>query len=559
VDLNAQPLSANGFNGGTNGTILNNGGSGQALLTIGSGGGGGTWSGSIEDDSTGTGTVAVAKVGTGAQTFASSNSYSGPTTINSGTGGGCLFTISNPNAFGTTNGEVTEVDNNNCVLVNNNLTVSGKTINIWGTGGSPSTGNGNGSLQGNAGQTNQWAGTVRMGNGTTQGRVGVRVSGSTTGVLILSGSLQDGLSASGAGQGLVVNCDTPGSAVVIAAPAGLNTYSGQTAIGRGTLQLGATNSLPTNTVLNVGSAGSVSAVFDLNGFDQTVGGLTKSGANTSTILNGGRTTNTLTINQNTTLSYSGAIAGGTALNLVKTGSGQLTLLGDTSGWNGLTTVSNGTLLADNPSGSTGSGDVSVYGGTLGGNGYIAGSVYVYPTGTLTPGSNSLETLTIGGDLTLSYGSTSTFNVDGDTSQNSQVSIGGNVTYAGGLNIVNNGTFSLGQTFTLFSGGNTASTPSNFSSIAGSPGVGLAWSFTNGVLSVVGSMATNSTNIMYNVSGNTLTLSWPADHQGWLVQSNSVDLAVPTDWQDISNTASGTSYSIAIDPTQTNVFYRLREP
>jgi len=559
VDLNGQPLSANGFNGATNGTILNNAGSGQALLTIGSGGGGGTWSGTIEDNLSGSGTVAVAKVGAGYQTFASSNNYSGPTTINSGASG-VLFTISNPNAFGNTNGQVTEVDNNNCVMLNNNLMVTGKTINIWGTGGSPSTGNGNGSLQGNAGQTNQWAGTVRIGNGTTQGRVGVRVSGSSTGVLVLSGSIQDGLSATGAGLGLVVNCDTPGSAVVIAAPAGINTYSGQTAIGRGTLQLGATNSLPTNTVLNVGSAGNVSAVFDLNGFDQTVGGLTKSGANTGTILNSSlSSTNTLTINQSATLSYSGAIAGGTALNLAKTGSGQLTLLGDTSGWNGLTTVSNGTLLANNPSGSTGSGDVSVYGGTLGGNGYIAGSVYVYPAGTLTPGSNSLETLTISGNLTLSSGSTNTFEVDGDTTQNSQVSIGGNVTYAGELTIVTNGTFSLGQTFTLFTGGNTASTPSNFSSIAGSPGAGLAWSFANGVLSVVGSMATNPTNLTYAVSGNALSLSWPADHLGWLVQSNSVDLAVPADWQDISNTATATTYSITIDPTQTNVFYRLREP
>ena len=50
-----------------------------------------------------------------------------------------------------------------------------------------------------------------------------------------------------------------------------------------------------------------------------------------------------------------------------------------------------------------------------------------------------------------------------------------------------------DTFTLFS----ASTHvGNFSSIAGSPGAGLAWSFTNGVLSVVtaASYATYPTNL-----------------------------------------------------------------
>jgi autotransporter-associated beta strand protein len=72
-------------------------------------------------------------------------------------------------------------------------------------------------------------------------------------------------------------------------------------------------------------------------------------------------------------------------------------------------------------------------------------------------------------------------------------------------------------------------------------------------------ASNPTNITFTVSGSTINLSWPADHLGWLVQSNSVNLAVPADWYDLSNTASGTSYGITINPAQTNVFYRLRKP
>ena len=84
---------------------------------------------------------------------------------------------------------------------------------------------------------------------------------------------------------------------------------------------------------------------------------------------------------------------------------------------------------------------------------------------------------------------------------------------------------------------------------------------SGSLQVVApvTIATNPTNITFSVIGNELNLSWPADHLGWLVQSNGVSLAVPADWYDISNTASGTSYGIPINPARANVFYRLRKP
>ena len=88
---------------------------------------------------------------------------------------------------------------------------------------------------------------------------------------------------------------------------------------------------------------------------------------------------------------------------------------------------------------------------------------------------------------------------------------------------------------------------------------MAFSFANGVLSVVTGIASNPTNITATVNGGVLTLSWPQDHLGWLVQSNSVNLAVPADWYDISSTATQTTYSILMSPTQTNVFYRLRKP
>ncbi|MDR3457201.1 MAG: YDG domain-containing protein [Verrucomicrobiae bacterium] len=81
----------------------------------------------------------------------------------------------------------------------------------------------------------------------------------------------------------------------------------------------------------------------------------------------------------------------------------------------------------------------------------------------------------------------------------------------------------------------------------------------GSLLVSSSIANYPTNISFNVSGNTLNLSWPATHLGWYAQSNSVDLVNSNFWFDVPNSQNGTSLIITINPAQPNVFYRLRHP
>ena len=75
------------------------------------------------------------------------------------------------------------------------------------------------------------------------------------------------------------------------------------------------------------------------------------------------------------------------------------------------------------------------------------------------------------------------------------------------------------------------------------------------------IASNPTNILFSVSGNTLSLSWPADHLGWILQSqtNSLSTGLGTNWVDVAGSASVTSTNMTVNPALPATFYRLRKP
>jgi autotransporter-associated beta strand protein len=230
-------------------------------------------------------------------------------------------------------------------------------------------------------------------------------------------------------------------------------------------------------------------------------------------------------------------------------------LGGACAYNGATVVSNGTLLVN---GSISTGATTVKGGTLGGTGTIGGSLDVNSGATLAPGSAGSGALTVSGNLTLNAGSTNTFAVDGTTPANVAVTAGAGVTYGGLLKIVPTGTFTNGQSFTLFSGAGAASA-SNFSSLQGSAGSGLGFTFTNGVLSVVTAGPSGPAMITNSISGGVLSLAWPAG-QGWRLQmqTNSLTTGLGTNWTYITD-GSLNSTNITIDPSKPTVFYRLTYP
>jgi autotransporter-associated beta strand protein len=235
------------------------------------------------------------------------------------------------------------------------------------------------------------------------------------------------------------------------------------------------------------------------------------------------------------------------------GTGQLALMASNS-YDNATIVSNGVLLLTGSINSTGG--VLVVGGTLAGTGAINDNVTVQSGGTFSPG-NPLGAMTIASNLVLQ--GTSSIAISKTANSSGRVSGLASVTYGGTLAITNlAGTLNVNDAFTLFS---AASASGNFSSVTGNAGSGLAFSFnpSNGVLTVVTSIAPNPTNLLFNVSGTNLTLSWPSAWKGWYIQSNSVNVTVSSDWYDLAGSESVTSLDLSISPGQPKVFYRMRHP
>jgi autotransporter-associated beta strand protein len=85
---------------------------------------------------------------------------------------------------------------------------------------------------------------------------------------------------------------------------------------------------------------------------------------------------------------------------------------------------------------------------------------------------------------------------------------------------------------------------------------LAINGTIKVLSGAAPINPNPTNITFSVSGGQLTLGWPADRTGWDLQTNAVSLLAMNSWFTYPGSTTTNQVTLTIDPTRTNVYYRL---
>lgn len=148
------------------------------------------------------------------------------------------------------------------------------------------------------------------------------------------------------GRSFTLSASTTGVTGTTLNLTGASTYTGATNIQSGTLKVGVTNALPSGTTLTLGATG-YSAALDLNGFNQTVGGLASAGtlANQSvTNAAAGTGTATLTVNNTVDGTFGGIIKNGATAKvaLTKSGAAVFTVTGANT-YTGTTTVNGGTL------------------------------------------------------------------------------------------------------------------------------------------------------------------------------------------------------------------------
>jgi hypothetical protein len=137
-----------------------------------------------------------------------------------------------------------------------------------------------------------------------------------------------------------------------------------------------------------------------------------------------------------------------------------------------------------------------------------------------------------------------------------------IVYGGTLELSLTGqTLAAADTIDLFSATNYSGAFNNIT--PATPGPGLAWNTntltTDGTLRIASGVSTNSTNIIYSVSGSKLNLSWPGGYLGWTLQTNSVSLAATNQWFAYPGSTSVTNVSITISANQSDVFFRMVYP
>ena len=366
---------------------------GAVILTVGNTNVSGNFAGVIQN---GSGTVGLTKIGSATLTLSGPSTYSGLTTVTTGT-----LQAGTANAFSS----ASDVTDNATVDLNGFSQTIGA---LSGSGNVTSSVAGAVTLTvGNNGHAGAFSGNIKNGSGTL---TLVKAGG---GIQTLSGS---------------------------------NTYSGTTTISAGTLRLGSTTAVPSTSDVN--DAG----ILDLHGFSSTIGALSGAGSVTSSVAGAATLTVGSTGNSGT---FSGIIQNGSgAVALTKIGAGTETLSGANT-YNGITTITTGALQVGVANAIPSTSDVADN-ATLDLHGFSDAIGALTGNGIVTSSTAGAITLTVGSN---NNSGTFTGNIQNGSATVSLTKAGngteilsGNNTYTGATTI-NAGTLKLGST-TSVPGGTT---------------------------------------------------------------------------------------------------------
>lgn len=377
------------------------------------------------------------------------------------------------------------------------------------------------------------------------------------------------------------------------------------------LVMGPTNGSPQAYASTLITAGSISAAnsnaissgpltldvggdMRVNGNNVTVASLSSINSGSILQIEGARVRNlhatvagTLTVGTDGSSSqFDGTFSDGAAapFGLTKVGAGTLTLTAVSTN-TGPVTASGGTIAMSGSGAFTraskilaGSGafyDVSNAGGTLtlnsgqtvGGNGTLSG-ILSAPAGSIVAPGLPMGTLTISGNATVSGVYRPNLNRTNSPGNCSKLtSSDGSITYSSAtLGATNIGPkLQAGDFFQLFPGAtagfSTVQLPTNdvpnnavytWNNTVSSDGrITVAT-----VAQIVNSTPTNMTT---SVTSTNITLSWPQDHTGWMLQSqtNSLSAGLGTNWAEVAGSATTNKVIVPIVSTNGSVFFRMK--
>ncbi len=279
---------------------------------------------------------------------------------------------------------------------------------------------------------------------------------------------------------------------------GVNTYSGDTTINVGTLQLGIANAISSSS--DVSLADAASAIFNLNNFNDAIGSLAGGGSSGGNVSLGSGTLTTGGDDNST--SYSGVISG--TGNLIKSGAGTMILGNAANTYTGSTTIHAGTLSVGTlanaginsslgaPTGS--SAIISLGSSTAGILSYSGGSISTDRRITIGgAGGGTVRAVTNGATLTLAgnidnSGNTITFDTN-----TANIIASGILSGSGSLNKISSGALTLSGNNT-YGGGTTVSAGTlNATSHAAAFGTGSVSVTAGATLSIVNSIGSTITN------------------------------------------------------------------
>lgn len=403
----------------------------------------------------------ITKTGAGTLSFTNGNNGS----LGAGTGskfvlheGTLNFAQNNGNMFGGNASTVLEIHNGTA------LDTAGAGFDIVGARNFKQTWAGDFTYKASTGKAlSMGTGAVTMTGGTRQ----ITVNANT---LTVGGIIGD----EGNGYGL-----TKAGAGTLALGA-VNTYTGATTVAGGTLRTNVANALSSSSDLIVvnGTSAATSGIVNLNGFDQTIAKLSSTNAGAGTtkgIVQNDANNTTATLTVTGTSTFDGTLRNGSnnatrILALAKTTGGTLRLTGTANTYTGGTTISGGTLLANNASGSaTGTGAVTVNGGFFGGTGSVSGAITVNAGGSITPGDSGAGTFT-GSSLTWNSDNTlpgMTFDLGVDQAASDKLVLSGAFTKGTGSTFVFNfadAGYTESFTYSLVTFGSTTFDGSDFAAV-----------------------------------------------------------------------------------------------